>query len=156
MGWDKIRVEQWLHHRLVCPFCDPRFRVSCITSLAERQGNNTPKIFFQRSIFVGSIATVGIGSALVIYAFYLPIWFQVIRGKSPESSGLSLLPLLLSNVLAVVGGGIATSLFGYYTPFMLVGSAILVVGSALITTWSANIGRVTWIGFQVSCSSVCA
>ncbi|KAL8945451.1 MAG: hypothetical protein Q9183_008086, partial [Haloplaca sp. 2 TL-2023] len=89
------------------------------------------------------------GSALVLYAFYLPIWFQVIQGKSPESSGLSLLPLLLSNVLAVVGAGIATSVVGYYTPFMIVGSAIFVVGAALITTWQADVESGMWIGYQV-------
>ena len=91
-----------------------------------------------------------IGSVLVVYAFYLPIWFQVIQGKSPQSSGLSLLPLLLSNVFAVISGGIATSIIGYYNPFMIGGSVILVIGSALITTWQANVGSGVWIGFQVS------
>ncbi|KAL8868029.1 MAG: hypothetical protein Q9174_005264 [Haloplaca sp. 1 TL-2023] len=108
-----------------------------------------PKILFQRSIWVGCIAMFAIGSALVLYAFYLPIWFQVVQGKSPESGGLSLLPLLLSNVLAVVGAGIATSVLGYYTPFMIVGSAIFVVGAALITTWQADAGSGMWIGYQV-------
>ncbi|KAG8525366.1 uncharacterized protein KY384_009010 [Bacidia gigantensis] len=104
-----------------------------------------PQIFFQRSIFMGSIAIVGIGSGLVIFPCYLPIWFQVIQSKSPQNSGLSLIPLLLSVVVAVMGGGIATSLLGYYTPFMIAGSAILVVGSALITTWKADIGAGIWI-----------
>lgn len=108
-----------------------------------------PKIFFQRSVLCGCIAMFGIGSALVLYSFYLPIWFQVIQGKSPSSSGLSLLPLLLSNVFSVIGGGIATSVLGYYTPFMILGSAVLVVGSALITTWQASAGPGLWIGFQV-------
>ncbi|KAL8663593.1 MAG: hypothetical protein Q9202_003781 [Teloschistes flavicans] len=108
-----------------------------------------PKIFFRRSVLCGCIAMFGIGSALVLYSFYLPIWFQVIQGKSPSSSGLSLLPLLLSNVFSVIGGGIATSVLGYYTPFMILGSAVLVVGSALITTWQASAGPGLWIGFQI-------
>ena len=108
-----------------------------------------PQVFMQRSIFVGCIASIGIGSLLVIYSFYLPIWFQVIQGKSPEDSGLSLLPLLLSTVVAVISSGIATSILGYYTPFLIVGSAISIVGAALITTWQANIGAGVWIGYQV-------
>ena len=122
-----------------------------IVSQAWRKGQATipPHIFLQRSIFAGCIANLGIGSVLVIYAFYLPIWFQVIQGKSPQNSGLSLLPLLLSNVLAVISGGIATSMIGYYTQFMIVGSAILIVGSALITTWGAHVGAGMWIGYQV-------
>lgn len=109
-----------------------------------------PHIFKQRSILVGFIASMAIGSVLVMYAFYLPIWFQVIQGKSPQSSGLSLLPLLLSNVFAVIGGGIATSLLGYYTPLMIAGSALLVIGSALITTWQPTVVSGIWIGYQVS------
>ena len=108
-----------------------------------------PKIFLQRTVLSGSIAQIGIGSGIVIFAFYLPIWFQVIQGKSPQSSGLSLIPFLLSNVLAVIGGGIATSMLGYYNPFLIVGGAILIVGSALITTWQVHIGPGIWIGYQV-------
>lgn len=128
-----------------------------IASQIWRQEKATipPHIFLQRSIWVGSIAMIGIGSCLVMYSFYLPIWFQVIQGKSPQSSGLSLLPLLLSNVIAVIGGGIATSILGYYTPFMIVGSIILVVGSALMTTWQANAGSGIWIGYQVGACFFC-
>ncbi|KAI5197928.1 MFS general substrate transporter [Aureobasidium subglaciale] len=107
-----------------------------------------PRILKQRTIFAASVATVGVGSVLVIYAFYLPIWFQVIQGKSPQKSGLSLLPLLLSNVIAVIAGGVGTSLLGYYTPFLIIGSAIAIVGSALLTTWTVGIGAGIWIGYQ--------
>ncbi|KAG9516412.1 MFS general substrate transporter, partial [Aureobasidium melanogenum] len=108
-----------------------------------------PRILRQRSIISASLASVGIGSVLVVYAFYLPIWFQVIQGKSPQKSGLSLLPLFLSNVLAVMMSGIATSIVGYYSPFLIVGSGILIVGSALLTTWSVNTSAGIWIGYQI-------
>ncbi|KAG2165707.1 hypothetical protein JADG_005446 [Aureobasidium aubasidani] len=108
-----------------------------------------PRILKQRSIIAASVANLGVGAVLVIYAFYLPIWFQVIQGKSPQKSGLSLLPLLLSNVFAVIACGVGTSLLGYYTPFLIIGSAILIVGSALLTTWSVNIGAGIWIGYQI-------
>ncbi|KAH0284937.1 MFS general substrate transporter, partial [Aureobasidium sp. EXF-3399] len=108
-----------------------------------------PRILRQRSIISASLANVGVGSLLVLYAFYLPIWFQVIQGKSPQKSDLSLLPLLLSNVFAVISCGVSTSVVGYYTPFLIVGSALLIVGSALITTWSVSIGSGTWIGYQI-------
>ncbi|KAG9950963.1 MFS general substrate transporter, partial [Aureobasidium melanogenum] len=108
-----------------------------------------PRILRQRSIISAALASVGIGSVLVNYAFYLPIWFQVVQGKSPQKSGLSLLPLFLSNVLAVMMSGIATSIVGYYTPFLIVGSSVLIVGSALLTTWSVNTGAGIWIGYQI-------
>ena len=111
-----------------------------------------PRIIFQRGIFVACLVSFFIGSVLVIYAFYIPIWFQVVQGKSPQDSGLSLIPLLLSNVLFVVASGILVSLVGYYTPFSIGGSAILIAGAALITTWTADIGKGKWIGYQVRSS----
>lgn len=108
-----------------------------------------PRILLQRNMISAALAMMGIGSVLVIYAFYLPIWFQVIQGKSPQMSGVSLLPLLLSNVVAVMAAGIATSVIGYYTPFMLIGSAVLVVGSGLLTTWSVDTKTGIWVGYQV-------
>jgi MFS family permease len=108
-----------------------------------------PRIFFQRTIFSGLIAATGIGSLLVVFAFYLPIWFQAIQGKSPQSSGLSLLPLLLSNVLVVGIAGVGTSVWGYYTPFMYLGGALCIVGAALISTWQVDTGPGQWIGYQV-------
>ncbi|KAI5264016.1 MFS general substrate transporter [Aureobasidium subglaciale] len=124
--------------------------VAFVASQAWRGDKATlpPRILKQRSIFAASVANVGVGAVLVIYAFYLPIWFQVIQGKSPQKSGLSLLPLLLSNVIAVITGGVRTSLLGYYTPFLIIGSAIAIVGSALLTTWSVGIGAGIWIGYQ--------
>jgi hypothetical protein len=108
-----------------------------------------PRIIWQRSILSGTIASIGIGSVLILLAFYLPIWFQVVQGKTPQSSGLSLIPLLLSVVFAVIGSGIFASAVGYYVPPLILGAAIAIVGTGLISTWTADVGRGRWIGFQV-------
>ncbi|KAF7534156.1 hypothetical protein G7054_g6501 [Neopestalotiopsis clavispora] len=108
-----------------------------------------PRIALNRSIISGCLAYVGTGSALVIYAFYLPIWFQVIQGKSSQDSGVALLPFLLGIVFAVIASGILTSVIGYYTALMIVGSALLIVGSALITTWVPDTKIGIWIGYQI-------
>ncbi|MCJ1435674.1 hypothetical protein MMC27_005049 [Xylographa pallens] len=108
-----------------------------------------PRIFFQRTILAGCISSFGIGSLLVVCSYYLPLWFQAIQGKSPQNSGLSLLPLLLSNVVFVIASGIATSVLGYYTPFLILGAALGIVGSALISTWQVDAGPGQWIGYQV-------
>ncbi|KAF4973349.1 hypothetical protein FSARC_327 [Fusarium sarcochroum] len=108
-----------------------------------------PRILFQRTMLFSCLVGFCIGSVLVIYAFYLPTWFQVVKGKSPQDSGIALIPLLLSNVFFVIMSGILVSKVGYYTPFMIAGSAILVIGTALITTWTADISKGKWIGYQI-------
>lgn len=107
------------------------------------------KIIFQRTVLSACIASLGIGSLLVVYSYYLPVWFQAIQGKSPQNSGLSLIPLLLSVVVAVVGSGLATSVLGYYTPFLYLGATLSIVGSVLISTWHVDARLRQWIGYQV-------
>lgn len=121
---------------------------------SQRWPRNTQKmlpgnIVLQRTMFAACFASIGIGSILVMFAYYLPIWLQVIQGKSPQSAGLSLLPLLLSQVLIVMITGGAISFLGYYTPFLILGSAIAIVGAALISTWEPQVGPSHWIGYQV-------
>lgn len=106
-----------------------------------QKGQSTlpPRIIGQRTVVAAGVISFCIGGGLVIYAFYLPVWFQVVQGKSPQSSGLSLLPLLLSNVFSVIVSGVLVSKVGYFSPFAIAGGAILVAGGALITTWTADI-----------------
>ncbi|KAI5458579.1 major facilitator superfamily domain-containing protein [Mariannaea sp. PMI_226] len=108
-----------------------------------------PRIICERNILSGCIIGFSVGSALVLYSFYLPIWFQVVQGRSPQNSGLALIPLLLSNVAAIVLSGFLVTKVGYYTPFSIVGGIILVTGSALITTWTPEISEGKWIGYQI-------
>ena len=119
------------------------------------KGTVPPKIFTQRSMLAASVANVGLGRTIVGYSFYLPIWFQAIKGDSPQNSGLSLLGFLLSVVVFVMFSGIGTTVLGYFTPFMMIGGAILIVGGALISTFEVETGSAIWIGYQVRKKEVC-
>lgn len=151
LQWGGV-LYPWSDHRIIVLFV--LFGVLGLAFIgvqAWRKADATvpPKIFFQRTVFSGCVASLGIGSLLVVYAFYLPVWFQAIQGKSPQKSGLSLLPILLSNVVAVIASGIAISKVGYYSPFLIIGAAVSIVGAALISTWQVNAGPGLWIGYQV-------
>jgi MFS family permease len=117
------------------------------------KGTVPPRIALQRSILSGTIASIGIGSVLILLSFFLPIWFQVVKGKSPQDSGLALIPLLFSVVVAVIASGVFASAVGYYVPSLLVGAALAIAGAGLISTWSIDVSAEKWIGFQVSCKS---
>ncbi|KAI6749405.1 hypothetical protein HG530_015244 [Fusarium avenaceum] len=108
-----------------------------------------PRLLKQRTVLVACLFGFAVSSVLVVYPFYLPVWFQVVKGKSSQDSGIALLPLLLSSVLMVMLGGVLVSKIGYYTPFAIGGAAILVVGSALFTTWTADVGTGKWVGYQM-------
>ncbi|KAL7268772.1 hypothetical protein RUND412_008590 [Rhizina undulata] len=108
-----------------------------------------PRIIGQRSIAFGSVSSFSVGSAFMILVFYMPIWFQAIKGVTAMKSGIMNLPLILAvTVFSILSGGLIT-VFGYYVPFMFIGSALLSVGAGLLTTFETNTNSPRWIGFQV-------
>lgn len=117
----------------------------------RQQENATvpPRIFRNRTVMAGSFFAFSIGSAFFLFIYYIPIWFQSVQGVSAVNSGIRNLPMLLSVVVAsLVAGGLITA-FGYYTPFMIVGSILAAIGGGLLTTWTPHTNTGTWIGYQI-------
>ncbi|KAK6219186.1 dolichol kinase [Pestalotiopsis sp. IQ-011] len=108
-----------------------------------------PRIFKQRSILAGFWATLCIGSQMMIFVYFLPIWFQAIKEVSAVDSGIRLLPLTLAMVVASMSTGILTSKIGYYTPFLITGVCVMSIGAGLLTTLQVGTGSGMWIGYQV-------
>ncbi|KAI0407363.1 major facilitator superfamily domain-containing protein [Xylaria palmicola] len=108
-----------------------------------------PRIFKQRSILAGFWATVTLGSQLIIFIYFLPIWFQAIQGVSAVDSGIRLLPTTLAVVVASISNGIFITKIGYYTPTMIAGTILLSIGAGLLTTLQLDTGMPKWVGYQV-------
>ena len=87
-----------------------------------QQDNATvpPRILKKRSIAFGAWFVVCLGGSFFILIYYIPIWFQAIKGTSAVESGIRNLPMILGLVLVSIGSGIGITLIGYYTPFMIV------------------------------------
>jgi Na+/melibiose symporter-like transporter len=81
--------------------------------------------------------------------FYLPFYFQAVKGTTAEGSGIRTIPYLVSiTISSIVVGGSITAL-GPYVPFTWIGSALFVVGSGMIYTLKVNSGAGMWIGYQI-------
>ncbi|KAJ5964051.1 MFS general substrate transporter [Penicillium vulpinum] len=106
-------------------------------------------IFSQRSIISGFWQTFCVGSGNYIFVYFLPIWFQSIKGNTAVESGIRLLPMMLSMVVGSIGGGITNSKIGYYTPLAIIGSCIMSVGAGLLTTFQMDTSEGKWIGYQI-------
>jgi len=89
------------------------------------------------------------GASFFLLVFYLPLYFQSMKGASATKSGIDILPLMLSTVLSsMIAGGLITWL-GYYVPFLIAGSVLFSVGAGLITTYSINMPFAKWFGYQI-------
>lgn len=81
--------------------------------------------------------------------YFLPVWFQAVKGVSAIDSGIRLLPMILPMVFAAILSGVLISRIGYYTPFMLCGNCIMAVGAGLLTMLEVDTPQAKWIGYQV-------
>jgi MFS family permease len=117
---------------------------------ARENGTIPPRIFGQRSVAAATATSFGFGSVLTILTFYLPIWYQAIKGLSAEAAGIRLLPYFLATVAFVITSGFLVSKVGYYTPVLNVGLALTVICCGLLTTFRVETSTAESIGFQVS------
>lgn len=79
----------------------------------------------------------------------LPIYFQAIRNASTFESGLMYLPTAVPFALAVLVAGPVTTLIGYYTPVMVLGSILMAISTGLYTTFSPTTPSSEWIPYQI-------
>jgi MFS family permease len=107
------------------------------------------RVFTQRTVFFSSMFSFFVGSSFLIAIFYLPLYFQAVKGVSATKSGIDTLPLLLSVVLSSMAGGILVTVLGYFTPFMIGGMAIFTIGVGLLSTLAVDTSFGKWFGYQV-------
>lgn len=108
-----------------------------------------PRILKQRSVASGFYYATCTGGSMLVMVYYIPIWFQSIKGVSAVESGIRTIALVLSIVVASISAGGFTYKIGYYTPCMILSSIVIPVGAGLITTFKVDSGRGVWIGYQV-------
>ena len=87
---------------------------------------------FVRSRWSASSAS---SSALRMFGaiIYLPVFFQIVHGESPTTSGLQLLPLLLGLIICSTGSGTIISKTGRYRVFPIAGTALITVALLLLS-----------------------
>ncbi|PWY85816.1 MFS general substrate transporter [Aspergillus sclerotioniger CBS 115572] len=108
-----------------------------------------PHIFIQRSILAGFWVTCAVGVHMTMFIYYLPIWFQSVKGNSAVKSGIHLLPLVIAMVVSSIISGVGTTQAGYYTPFLVAGTCIVSIGAGLLTILQVNSTTGQWIGYQI-------
>ncbi|KAM7192700.1 Major facilitator superfamily domain containing protein [Rhypophila sp. PSN 637] len=109
-----------------------------------------PRIIKQRSVAYSACFVFFVSGTVTIFQYYLPIWFQAIHNVSPLDSGIRILPTTLSIAVFSFLAGLGVAKTGYYTPFMIVGVAML-TGGAFFTATALTISAPSqiWIGSQL-------
>ena len=109
--------------------------------LAERRAQEPilPLALFRNRVFAvsGGIGFI-IGLALFGAIVYLPLFLQIVKGKSPTSSGLQLTPMMGGLLVTSIVSGRLISRFGHYRPFPIAGTAVVTIGMVLLSRLSVH------------------
>uniref|UniRef100_V5F1K9 Major facilitator superfamily (MFS) profile domain-containing protein n=2 Tax=Kalmanozyma brasiliensis (strain GHG001) TaxID=1365824 RepID=V5F1K9_KALBG len=108
-----------------------------------------PKVFTQRSVLGAFWYMWFFAASMTIIFYYLPLWFQVVRGTTPIESSYRTLASITPFVVSSIVGGVIAKKTGHYAPQMLIPPVVGAVGAGLITTFSASTSEAKWVGYQV-------
>ncbi|KAF1971467.1 MFS general substrate transporter [Bimuria novae-zelandiae CBS 107.79] len=107
-----------------------------------------PRVFKNRNVWGSAWFGAMLGAAFFVMVYYIPIWFQAIKGASATKSGIMNLPTILGLVVISMLAGGAVTAIGYYTPFMLLSSVLMAIGAGLLSTFETDTNSPKWIGYQ--------
>jgi len=84
------------------------------------------RLFTNKTIGVSSIASVILGMGMFGGLASLPLYLQIVKGATPTSAGLMLLPMTLGMMSGSIISGQIISKTGRYRQFPIIGSGLLV------------------------------
>ena len=90
-------------------------------------------LFRNRTFAVTSAIGFIIGLALFGAVTYLPLYMQIVKGRSATASGLLLTPMMAGVLITSVGSGNLISKTGRYKPFPIIGTAVAALAMLLLS-----------------------
>lgn len=141
----------WSNARIIVLFILAAILLSLFIFIQFRMGPNATvpiHIITQRSVASGAYFSLISPGSMMICIYYLPLYFQAIKGVSAVHSGISLLPLVMSLVVASILAGALTAKTGYYVPQLIGCSIIISIGAGLLTTLKVGTNHQHWIAYQ--------
>lgn len=96
------------------------------------------RLFRGRTFGVGSLLNFVLGIGMFGGIAMLPLFLQIVKGKSPTEAGLLLLPLMIGIMSGSVISGQTIARTGKYKAFPIAGLTLLVISLGLMSTVSAD------------------
>ncbi|WP_456824071.1 MFS transporter [Cellulomonas sp. P5_E12] len=107
-------------------------------------------LFRTRSVVLSFVVlALGMGAVMTSAITYLPVFLQLVQGRSASSSGLLLLPLLLPAIVVGVLAGRFTTNPARFRPTMVLGTSLLVAASVLLATMTVDTSGLLTAAYMV-------
>lgn len=109
-----------------------------------------PLRLFTNRTSLGAFGLTFIASILTYWtSYWLPVYFQAVKGATPTSSGVDVLPFAVVMIpfSILAGGGI--SALGRFGPFQIAGISFMTISMGLFSLLGATTSKGMWAGFQI-------
>src|ERR1700761_2303353 len=107
------------------------------------------QLLTRRTVISSSLTSMCVFGSLFVVIYYIPEWFQVIKGASPIKSGVMNIALFVPQIIGSILAGTMINKLGYCNPWILAGCAFASIAAGLYSTFKVDSGHAAWIGFQV-------
>lgn len=133
----------WSNWRIILLFVVAGVLLIAFAGVEYWQGDKATvplSVIKQRTVWASALYAFFLFGGFLAFNYYLPIWFQGVKGTDAVTSGIHILPSILSVVvLSIVSGGLVT-VVGYYT-WACVLSTVLAAMVSLNAEHPQNRGR---------------
>ncbi|RFU29759.1 hypothetical protein B7463_g6552, partial [Scytalidium lignicola] len=92
--------------------------------------------FFHGMVFIGG-------------EYYLPLYFQSVKGSSPLHSGILVIPLIITEALTGICVGIFIHRTGHFLELIYVGTILMTIGNGLYINFGVTTSTGMILGFQI-------
>lgn len=161
-------VYPWKSAVIVGLFCGSSAVLVIFAAWEYRVGENAMipiAMVRQRVVWSACLVMAFFFGALLTFTYYLPIYFQAVKGKSPALSGVYVLPGILTQIMMATVSGIlgnsplplllcgwltsTVGRWGYYLPWAIASSMLVSIAAGLISTLKPYTSTVEWVIYQM-------
>ncbi len=146
----------WHSARVVGLLCGFGVTMAILVAWLWYKGDSAllpPRIILQRTVLSSCLAAFFTYAALLVHTYYLPIWFEAVKGTSAIHAGVNMIPYMCANALFSLIAGIVVSKNGLFAPPAILGYAIGTIGAGLLSTLNVNTNSSQWIGYEILTSA---
>ncbi|EEQ32236.1 major facilitator superfamily transporter [Microsporum canis CBS 113480] len=104
-------------------------------------------IIRQRSMLFASFYSFTQGGVNFGILYYVPLWFQAVKGHDAVRSGLDIVTFIAGMTVTMMITGYILTKGGYSAPFMVLCVIVVSVACGLLTTWTPNSGVAKIFGY---------
>lgn len=107
------------------------------------------EVFSNRTTNIAFALTTIHGFITYGFQFYIPPFFQAVKGSAPTQSGLEVLPTTIVIVVLAAAGGPLLSRWGRYKPIHIIGFGCMTLGLGLCVMLARTTPIPAWLMFQL-------